>query len=165
MFTWRVAQTAFRAYTTCGLRENALNFFHQLWEESRARTVTFLVTLGRMNLAPYHKAFGTFSKGMHWRTCPPHNGLSCTKCFSNLYNVQFERKSLWKFFCQLRPAQLLFQLPCAGWMWPTTRKPFGTFSRCMRWRTHPPHYGYYSCYCFLCQWATVTSQYEKLITR
>ena len=28
-------------------------------------TVTFLVTLGRMDLAHYKKAFGTFSKGMH----------------------------------------------------------------------------------------------------
>ena len=49
---------------TRGLREKPLEVFRQLRAESRARTVTFPVTLGRMNLAYYNKAFGTFSKDM-----------------------------------------------------------------------------------------------------
>ena len=46
------------------LEKKPLEVFRQLCAESRARTVTFLVTLGRMNLAHQSKAFGTFLKGM-----------------------------------------------------------------------------------------------------
>ena len=44
-------------------------------------TVTFPVTLGRMNLDQYNKAFETFSKGMHLRTCPLHRGQRSCYCF------------------------------------------------------------------------------------
>ena len=40
----------------------ASQVFHQLRAKSRARTVTFPVTLGRMNVAHYNKAFGTFRR-------------------------------------------------------------------------------------------------------
>ena len=46
------------------LEELPLEVFLQLCTESHARTVTLRVTLGRMNLAHYKKAVGTFAKGM-----------------------------------------------------------------------------------------------------
>ena len=54
---------------TRGSREKAFGIFSPVTRH----TVTFSVTLCRMNLAHYKKAFGTFSKGMHWRTRPPHH--------------------------------------------------------------------------------------------
>ena len=52
--------------TRCVVQEKKpFKVFHQLSAESRAWIVTLLVTLGRMNLAQYNKAVGTFLKGMH----------------------------------------------------------------------------------------------------
>ena len=39
-----------------------LEAFHQLCPQSRARSVTLPVILGRMNFAQYKKAVGTFSR-------------------------------------------------------------------------------------------------------
>ena len=44
--------------------KKALEVCRQLHAESRTCAVTLPVTLGRMNLAHYNEAFGTFSKGM-----------------------------------------------------------------------------------------------------
>ena len=55
----------FQAYMTNGSREKAFGILRQLLTEFRARTVTFLVTPGRVNPAHYNKAIGTFSKGTH----------------------------------------------------------------------------------------------------
>ena len=44
------------------------------------------------------------------------------------------------------------------------QKAVGTFSKGMRWRTHPQNHGYHSCCCFLREWAIITPQYEKLLT-
>ena len=143
-------------------------FFCQLRTESLAHTVTFPVTLGKMNLAHYNKAFVTFSKGMRWRTCLPN-------CFSSLSNAPFERKSLWKFSPVTR-SRFLFRLPWAGWIWPTTRKTLNILEgyvlkdtgTIVATGTIPSqvlyHHGYYSCYCYLYEWAIYTSQSEKLIT-
>ena len=49
---------------TRGSREKPLKCIRQLPAESRARTVTLPVTLGRANFAKYKEAVGTFSKGM-----------------------------------------------------------------------------------------------------
>ena len=58
---------------------------------------------------------------------------SCTTCFSSLYDVRFERKSLWKLFASYASnsvhAPLHFQLPWAGWILPTTTKLLEHFSR------------------------------------
>ena len=86
-FTWRVAQTAFLAYSMSGSREIALKFFCQLHSKSCACTITLPVTLNRMILAHYKKTVLTFSKNMCWRTCPPHHGESY-KC------------SCYCFFCE-----------------------------------------------------------------
>ena len=80
-FTWWVVQTALLAYTIRGLREKAFGSFHQLHAESCAHSVTLPVNLGRMNLAQYKKAIGTFSKGMCWRTQPPDHGYYSCYCF------------------------------------------------------------------------------------
>ena len=80
-FVWRVVQTVSRAYTMCCSREKAFGSFSP---------VTCLIpcmhrytsgTLGRMNIAHYKKAVGTFSNGMHYRTCPPHHGYHCCYWF------------------------------------------------------------------------------------
>ena len=68
--------------TRCWVWEKKpLKRFHQLHAESRTRTVTFPVTLGRMNLADYNKAIGTFLNGTHWSTHPPHYGCQSCYCF------------------------------------------------------------------------------------
>ena len=97
-FTWWVAQTAFQAYMTSGLREKAFRRFSPVTHWIPCTHGYFSGYPGGMNLAHYNKAFGTLSKGIRWRTHPPHHKSNCTNCFSIPYNVRFERKSLWKFF-------------------------------------------------------------------
>ena len=64
--------------TQCVVREKKpLQVFRQLHAKSRASTVTHPVTLGRMNLAHYNKAVGTFQR-VHFEGRPPHQGYhSC----------------------------------------------------------------------------------------
>ena len=73
----RVGQTAFRPYMMCASREKALESFLPFTRCA----VSFLVTLGRMNLVHYKKVFGTFSKGMRWRTRPPHHRYYSCYCY------------------------------------------------------------------------------------
>ena len=105
-----------------------LEVFHQLHAEFHARTITFPVTLGRMYLMYYNKAFGPFSKATSWKTCRPHHWSSCPNCFSSLCDARFERKSLRKF-SPVTCSTVTFRLPWAGWIWPTTRKPLEHFRR------------------------------------
>ena len=68
--------------TWCAVWEKKpLEAFRQLLTEFHACTITLPVTLGRMNLPNDKKAAWTFSKGMHWRTCPAHHGYHCWYCF------------------------------------------------------------------------------------
>ena len=62
----QVAQTAFRAYMTGSSKEKVFGIFRQL------RTTRLLS--GYPGHAHYKKAFGTFLKGMLWRTLAPHHG-------------------------------------------------------------------------------------------
>ena len=59
--------------------------------------------------------------------------MSCTNCRSSLNDVQFERKSLRKFFASYVPnsvhASLHFWLSWAGRILPTTTKPLEVFGR------------------------------------
>ena len=64
-FSWQVAQTVFQAYMMCGSRGKVLELFGRLLVEGRARTVTLLVTLGRMNLVHHLNAVGILSKVTH----------------------------------------------------------------------------------------------------
>ena len=73
-----------------------LEALRQLCTESCACTVTFPVTLDRMNLTPYNKVFGTFSKGVHWRTCPPHHRYHSCYCVLREWAIdtlQYEKLS------------------------------------------------------------------------
>ena len=84
--SWRVSpgelyKLLFKPIQHAVREKKPLEVFSQLRAESRARTVTFPVTLDRINLAHYNKAFGTFSKGVCWRTRPPHHGYHSCYCF------------------------------------------------------------------------------------
>ena len=74
-----------------------LNFFRQLRAEFRAYTVILPVTLGKMNLAHYNTAFGTFSKGMRWRTRPPLHEWRFTMC-SLAYTTRGSREKAFGSF-------------------------------------------------------------------
>ena len=80
-FTWQVVQNAFEPIQLAVWEKKPLKCLLQLRAKSCARTVTLPLIWGRMNLAQYKKAVGPFSKGMHWRTCPPHHGCNSCYCF------------------------------------------------------------------------------------
>ena len=54
----------------------------------------FQVTLRRMNLAHYMKAFVTFLNGMRWRIRPPHHGYYSCYCYIREWDIctsQYEK--------------------------------------------------------------------------
>ena len=62
-----------------------------------------------------------------FRQCKEILLASCTLCFSSLYDVWFDRKSLWNFSAgyalEAMHARYTSRLPCAGWILPTAWTP------------------------------------------
>ena len=84
---------------------------------------------------------------------------SCTKCFLRLHNPQFQTKAHGRFSPVTRwnSCKHHYTSGYPGRMnLAHCKKAIETFSKGMRWRTHPPHHKYHRCYCFLCDWAIDT---------
>ena len=133
---------------------------HMLYNDTRILCVCVCPTWGIRNWRSYCHAFYTILKSFAWQV---------EQTAFQAYTAHGLRK---------KPSEVFLQLHAEFHTWTVTfpvtlgrknlahySKAFGAFLKGMHWWTHPPHHGWHSCYCFLREWATDTSQYEKLITQ
>ena len=80
-FAWWVAQTPFRAYTTCGSREKAFRSFLPVMDWIPCTHHYTSSYPEQDESCPLQEALGTFSKDTRRRTRPPHHQYHSCYCF------------------------------------------------------------------------------------